>query len=98
MITLQSETYKYCVSHIASHVASVGLAQFVESWNSHHIPNRGILNVFASQNLEQHELIPCMEIPSKEEAVELYRRQGGRLTDPHPFAVDPLNAYPLRFH
>ena len=97
MITLQSETYKYSVSHIASHVASVGLARFVESRNSYHIPNQGIPNVLASQNFGTTQ-IDSLEIPSKGEAVELYRRPGGRLIDPHPFAVDPLNACPLRFH
>ena len=31
-----------------------------------------------------------MELPSTAEAVQQYRRQGGRLTDPHPFVSDPL--------
>ena len=34
-----------------------------------------------------------MELPLTRDAVDQYRQQGGCLTDPTPFATDPLEGY-----
>ena len=62
---------------------------FIASWNAHSIPNHGIPNNLQRQRPGTTFIHP-LELPSTAEAVEQYRQQGGRLTDPHPFVADPL--------
>jgi hypothetical protein len=40
VINMQDETTKFCVSWTTIQVASVGLIQFIQAWNSHRIDGR----------------------------------------------------------
>lgn len=89
LIDMGDDACKYSVSLIASNVAKVGMQQFISSWNAHSVPNHGVPNDLQQQRPGTTSIHP-LEVPSTSEAVQQYRQQGGRLTDPHPFAPDPL--------
>ena len=83
---------KYCVHVIVSGTAKVGLQRFISSWNAHCVPNHGIPNELEHQRRGTISIHP-LEIPTTTAALEQYREQGGTLTDPHPFATDPLEGH-----
>ena len=93
-IDMQSDTDKFCVSEIAQAVAAVGMIRMIAAWNDHSIPRHGIPNVLQDQHNGTIQMHPT-EILPMDEAVGLYRQQGGELTDPHPFGEDPLETDPL---
>lgn len=61
----------------------------IEAWNNHHIARKGIPNSLHASNCHIH-LIHTLEVPTGNDAIEEYRRQGGSITDPHNFGEDPL--------
>ena len=94
LIDMQSDTDKFCVSEIAPAVAAVRIIRIIAAWNDHSIPRHGIPNVLQDQQNGTIQIHPT-EKPPMEEAVGLYRQQGGELTAPHAFGEDPLEADPL---
>ena len=94
-INMQDETTKFCVSWTTIQVASVGLVQFIQAWNSHRIdgPNGGVPNRLAD---EHHNTTQVAQgaIPSVNDAVTLYESSGGHLSRNSLFGVDPLAQHP----
>ena len=62
----------------------------IAAWNSHPIPGCGIPNQLQVRAFNTSPIHPS-EIPDVTSAVDRYRLQGGRLTDPSIFGVDPLS-------
>lgn len=92
LINMQSSAMRYCVSEVLKPVAEVGMTRMLRAWNAHSVPHHGIPNVLQDQRngtLPMH----ASEILPAEEAVSLYRGQGGVLTDPHTFGEDPLETH-----
>ena len=88
-IDLGSNSVKFCVSIVTQEVAKVGMNRMIMAWNAHALPHRGIPNVL------QHErrgtiAVNATDIPTTEDAVDMYRQQSGVLTDPSEFGTDPL--------
>ena len=72
-------------------VCFVGLQRFIEAWNNHPIPHKGIPNTLQASRNGTTAINP-VDIPSKSDAVATYRQQGGSLTDPGEFREDPLQS------
>ena len=87
-IDLNNDACKYSVQLITSNVAKIGLERFISSWNAYSVPNYEIPNDL--QHQRSGTPIHPMELPLMQDAVDEYRRQGVHLTDPNPFATDPL--------
>ena len=88
-IDLGSNLVKFCVSVVTQEVAKVGMSRMIMAWNAHALPHRGIPDVL------QHErqgtiVVNTTDIPTTEDAVDMYRQQSGVLTDPSEFGADPL--------
>ena len=88
-IDLGSNSVKFCVSTVTQEVAKVGMNRMIMAWNAHALPHRGIPNVLQH---ERHGTITvnATDIPTTEDAVDMYRQQSGVLTDPSEFGADPL--------
>ena len=91
---LNNDACKYSVQLITSNVAKIGLERFISSWNVHSVPNHRIPNDLQHQRSGTTPIHP-MELPLMQNAVDEYRWQGGHLTDPNPFATDPLAGHDL---
>lgn len=104
---LTDATTKFCVSSVTCNVCRVGLSKFVAAWNFHSIPGvynicntynlklyshayagRGVPNAL---QMECNRLTPLQEVPSTNDAAQLYRSQGGSLVQFGLFGVDPLH-------
>ena len=89
VINLGSDAVKFCVSIVVQAVAKVGMKRMIMAWNAHSLPHHGIPNVL------QHDrhgttAMTANDIPTTEDAVDMYRQQGGVLTDLSEFGADPL--------
>ena len=95
LINMQDETTKFCVSWTTIQVASVGLIQFIQAWNSHRIDGRngGVPNQLAHEHRNTTRL-PDGVIPSVDDAVTMYEASGGHLSHESLFGVDPLLQHP----
>ena len=89
---MQNEATKFSVSWTTIQVASVGLIQSIQAWNSHRIdgPNGGVPNRLAD---EHHNTtgVPDGTSPSVDDAVTVYETSGGHLLRDSLFGVDPLS-------
>lgn len=88
-INMQSVAVKFCVSMVVQAIAEVGMNHMIIPWNAHLIPQHGIPNVFQGKRdgtIQMHS----SEVPTVEDAVKLFRQQGGSLTDLHPLEVTLL--------
>ena len=76
-------------------VASIGLIQFIQSWNSHRIDGRngGVPNQLAHEYRNTTRL-PDGVIPSIGDAVTMYEASGGYLSHESLFGFDPLSQHP----
>lgn len=92
-INLHNEVDKFSVHFLASNICKLGLQRFIRSWNAHSIPNHGIPNDLHLQSNATTPVSP-LEIWTEDSAVQEYIQQGGQITDPHPFANDPLEGSP----
>ena len=92
LINMDDEVEKYCVSSVLRRVCEVGLRRLVGAWNNHSIPKKGIPNVL---QLIRNGLTPNSphEVPTLSDAASAYRLQGGRITEPREFGIDPLYEY-----
>ena len=90
MIDTASESVKFCLSIILIRLCAIGVDRFIGAWNSHHLPLRGIPNVLQSDR-NGTSCIHSAEIPTVEAAAADYRQQGGHLSDPRSFGMDPLS-------
>lgn len=92
-IHMQDPVTKFCVSKFSMACCDVGFQQVVASWNAHTIPQKGIpdnlFNQYLSSRSVHHSLLPIGE-----EAAFQYAQDGGRLTLPVQYGVDPLDNYP----
>ena len=88
-VNMEDETTKFCVSHVLQQVCFVGMMRMTEAWNNHHITRKGIPNALHACNCHINQ-IHSLEVPTGDDAIEEYRRQGGSITDPHDFGEDPL--------
>ena len=77
----------FYVSYGLQHVCSVGMIQMSKAWNNH-IARKGIPNAHYASNCINP--IHSLEVPTGDDAIEEFRRQGASTTDPHEFGVDPL--------
>lgn len=89
-INMDDPSTKFSVSTVLLHVCEVCMNRFVAAWNSHSIPNRGISNRIQNQQFNISSIHP-FEIPDVPAAVAMYTAQGGTLTEPTSFGIDPLN-------
>lgn len=88
-IDLGSNLVKFCVSAVTQEVAKVGMKRMIMAWNAHSLPHRGIPNVLQHERPGTIATIN-VQLPSTRDAVDMYRQQGGILTDPSEFGTDPL--------
>ena len=65
----------------------------IQAWNSHPIPRRGVANELQLRAFHTTPIRPA----SANDAVTLYRDQGGCLTDPATIGSDPLETDPNLF-
>ena len=89
MLDMDCEIVRFCVSTLLITLCGIGVQRFMDAWNWHHLPSRGIPNIlqsFANGTTTMH----TYEVPSTEQAVFEYRQQGGSLSDPDTFGSDPL--------
>ena len=91
MVNMEDDVDKFCVSYVLRKVCLVGLQRFIEAWNNHPVPHKGIPNSLQASRNGTTAISP-VDIPSKVDAVAAYRQQGGSLTDPGEFGEDPLQA------
>ncbi|KAM7012019.1 uncharacterized protein LKV04_022591 [Tautogolabrus adspersus] len=74
VINMEDGTVRYCVSTLACQVASIGMNRFVESWNAHRVPGRGIPNVLASGGCPvkmSEDLLPCASVAADCQSAEV---------------------------
>ena len=89
LIDMEDATTKYCVSTVTRQVASYGLNNLVQSWNSHSVRGVGIPNeLFA--NTWYGQPVPQDVLPSPQQAAQEYQSHGGRLTPFGQFGSDPI--------
>lgn len=88
-IDMNDTSTKYSVSAVLLQVCEVGMKRFIAAWNSHSIPKRGVPNRIQEQGYNTGNIHP-VEVPDVSTAVEMYTDQGGTLTDPTTFGIDPL--------
>ena len=93
-INMDDSATKFGVSTVLMRVCEVGMTRMVKAWNSHPIPRRGTPNRLQTAAYNT-AIIHIAEIPVASVAVEMYRQQGGRLTDPQSFGEDPLAGDPM---
>ncbi|KAJ8356554.1 hypothetical protein SKAU_G00193480 [Synaphobranchus kaupii] len=74
-IDMEDDTVKCIVSTLACQVASLGLGVFVDSWNAHNVPGRGIPNVLATHGYMAK--INEDLLPSAYTAADLYDGEHG---------------------
>lgn len=97
MIDPESEMVKFCLSALLMIFCKIGMERFINAWNYHHQPLRGIPNLLQSQRNGTTAIHPS-EIPSVEQAAQEYRQQGGSIADPQPYGSDPLQDDELLIH
>lgn len=90
-IEMRDPLTKFCVSWVTIQVASVGLIEFIQSWNAHRMdgPRGGIPN----KQAERCGITPLQyaTIPTTDTAVAMYENSGtGRLSRESHFGIDPL--------
>ena len=90
LINMDCPITRFCVSTVLCQVCEVGMWRMIRAWNHHSIPHRGIPNELQSQAFNTAAIQP-VEVPLANDAVTLYRDQGGHLRDPVEFGSDPLN-------
>ena len=90
LINMDCPVTKFAVSTVLIGVCLVGINRMIVACNSHQMPGCGIPNQLQIGAFNASPIHPS-EIPDVSAAVESYRRQGGRLTDPSTFGVDPLS-------
>ena len=75
-------------------VAQPAIVNFIQSWNSHHIPGRvgGIPN-YLRRNDHLLARIPSHAVTSTEHAVMQFEQNSGQLTRERNFGTDPLSGY-----
>lgn len=95
MIDLSNPIIKFCVSYCSISVTSPALLTFVASWNNHRISGSsgGIPNVLAASR-HNTTLLLSSQIPTTDQAINLFTINGGSLTPESPFGHDPLGRYP----
>ena len=87
---MEDAGHKWVVGYVVRKLVTVGLNRFIESWNCHRIPCKGIPNQLA---LRSSVLTPCTEyIPDWTEIVRQYELDGGsindNLNDVNPFTAE----------
>ena len=87
---VNSPVHQFVVSYVAKMLASHGAAVFIEAWNNHRIPQKGVPLELMQQRLHVGRL-PHVAIPTCSEAVAAYETLGGRLTRPRQYGFDPLS-------
>lgn len=97
MIDPESEMVMFCLSALLMIFCKIGMERFINAWNYHHQPLRGIPNLLQSQRNGTTAIHPS-EIPSVEQAAQEYRQQGGSIADPQPYGSDPLQDDELLIH
>lgn len=90
-INMSCPITQFCVSIVLCRVCEVGMRRMILAWNSHPIPRRGIPNTLQTQAFNTVHIHP-IEVPQCSAAVDKYRRQCGRLTDPSSPGNDPLES------
>ena len=88
-IDMEDDVHKYCVSSVLKRVSTIGLKRMVDAWNCHIVLRKGIPNILQAQN-NGTTRIDITEVPTVGDAVLAFRQQGGTLTDPSDFGLDPL--------
>jgi len=82
----------FASSTVGCAVVCIAMKRFVETWNNHSIPRRGVpLHFLAGRG--NYEL-PAGAMLSAEAAVAMYTAQGGNLVDESTFGEDPLRDDP----
>lgn len=96
MIDLSNNVVKFCASYCTISVLSPALQTFVASWNNHRISGSsgGVPNVLAAS---RNNITPLLssQIPTTDEAINLFTSNGSHLTPESSFGEDPLAGYPL---
>ena len=94
IIDMRDETVKFCVFWVTIQVAQPAIVNFIQSWNSHHIPGRagGIPN-HLRRNDHLLAWILSHAVPSTEHAVIQFEQDGGQLKRESNFGTDPLSGY-----
>ncbi|KAL2091679.1 hypothetical protein ACEWY4_013942 [Coilia grayii] len=88
-IDMEESLTKFVVSNLTSQMCGIGLHRFVDSWNAHRIPGKGIPNHLASRGTMRR--IRADLVPDATEAADLYERDmGSSLTRVSSFGSDPF--------
>ena len=95
-IEMRNPLTKFCVSWVTIQVASIGLIEFIQSWNAHRMDGLrgGIPNKLATEHYRVTSL-PYTAVPTTATAVAMYENNGaGRLSKESHFGTDPIAQYP----
>ena len=92
LVSMDNEDDMFTVSTVAMAVASFGSSKFVEAWNEHPLPGKGVPSVLQEANCTA-AVIPPHLLPSSDDAVEIYEAAGGHITAPSTFGTDVLANY-----
>lgn len=93
-LNMDDSLHLFCASWLSTKVSFVGIELFVVSWNHHPIPGRrkGTMNAHIPYRLMQkcNKAVKIdQHLISSDDAMYMYRMNGGRITDPDDIS-DPL--------
>ena len=92
LVSMDNEDDMFTVSTVAMAAASFGSSKFVEAWNEHPLPGKGVPSVLQEANCTA-AVIPPHLLPSSDDAVQIYEAAGGHITAPSTFGTDVLANY-----
>ncbi|XP_063040964.1 uncharacterized protein LOC134435851 [Engraulis encrasicolus] len=88
-IDMEESLTKFVVSNLTGQLCGIGLQRFVDSWNAHRIPGKGIPNHLAGRGTVRR--IREDLVPDVTEAADQYDREmGSSLTRVSSFGSDPF--------
>lgn len=85
-------SHLFAMSTVGQLVARTLMQRFVDSWNKHPIPGKGVPEAYIIER--KNYPISTVMLPTEEAAVNMYRGTGRSLTDPIGPGVDPLLDHP----
>ncbi|KXJ27882.1 hypothetical protein AC249_AIPGENE2896 [Exaiptasia diaphana] len=95
LLDINDDITKFAISWVAMRVCLVGCVQVIDAWNSHSVPGKGEPKQL-QKSKDNTKTISPSQLPTTEEAVQMYEEQGGALTYWPEFGEDPLTTEELQ--